>query len=241
MRKGLPKKLKGNSRICIQCFGKVWQENEASASSDVLRCGCGVSHCTKHVFLPDTQEIGHESRGTSFIATEPVNRRSMVESESTMSSNRRSFVMDSSYQASMVETERRMSMMANQVCTRPGSTDNVRRLSLGNDFVEQPNISKDRHSGIAYRVASCLGLVPSEIFGGTSMSFAIDLWMSLFAASILLVIALADGFTLHQRLWYCIATYGIFITLHPWIHADRLSGSRPKVTEETAQFHLLRP
>ncbi|CAH0489840.1 unnamed protein product [Peronospora farinosa] len=240
VRKGLPKKLKGNSHICIQCFGKVWQENEAAVSSDILRCGCKDSHCMKHAFLPNTQGKDRESRGASFIGIEPVRRRSTLESELMMSLNRRSFEMDSSHRTSMLESERRMSMMAgDQVWPRCDSIDDSRRLSLGNDLVEQPKISKDQHSGIAYRMASCLGLIASDIPDGTSMNFAIDMWMSLFAASILLVIALADGFTLHQRLWYCIATYGIFITLHPWIHADRLSGYRPRVTEETAQSNVV--
>ncbi|KAG6962024.1 hypothetical protein JG688_00008811 [Phytophthora aleatoria] len=223
-RKGLPKKLKGNSRICVQCFGQIWQENEAASSPDIP----GRLGGAKHVSVPDNQECGRESRGVSF-----VERDSMIESRhrgSMMESSRRSSTMGSSRRGSMLESERRESMMVDQVWARSGSFSGSHRLSFmdnssGNDLTKLPVTSKARHGGLSYRVASFLGLVAGDGGERTSMDSAIGLWLSLFAASILLVIALADGFSLHQRLWYCVATYGVFLTLHPWIHADRLDRS----------------
>lgn len=253
MRKGLPKVLKGNSRICIQCFGKIWQENEATTSSDAPRRWCGDLHRTKHVSQPDTQETDRESRGVSFVGRssmiEPGRRGSMVDSESMMESNRRSSTMGSSRRGSMLESERRVSMMVDQVWARSDSFSDSRRLSFmdnscDNDLAKRPVASKVHHGGISYRVASFLGLVASDGPDGTSMNSAIGLWMSLFAASILLVIALADGFTLNQRLWYCVATYGMFLTLHPWIHADRLSGftsNKPSETKRATQSNAVAP
>lgn len=228
LRKGLPKRLKGNSRICIQCFGQIWQENEAN-SSDAPRRLRGDSQHMTHASVPDAQEYVRESRGVSFVGRSSERRGSMMDSGSMLGSSRRSSMVGSSIRGSMLESERRESMMMDEVWTGTDSFSDSRRLSFmdssnDHDLTKRPEISKTGYGGLSYRVASFLGLVLSDGPDGTSMNSAIGLWMSLFAASILLVIALADGFSLHQRLWYCVATYGIFLTLHPWIHADRLAG-----------------
>ncbi|GMF26601.1 unnamed protein product [Phytophthora fragariaefolia] len=163
-------------------------------------------------------------------------RGSMMDSGSILESSRRGSVMGSSTRDSMLESERRESMMVDELWARADSFSGNHRLSFmdsnDSDVPKRPIVSKVRHSGFSYRAASFLGLVASDGPDGLSMNAAIGLWMSLFAASILLVIALADGFSLHQRLWYCIGTYGIFLTLHPWIHADRLSeGGSNKLAE----------
>ncbi|ETK91615.1 hypothetical protein L915_04841 [Phytophthora nicotianae] len=221
-RKGLPKKLKGNSRICVQCFGQIWQENEAASSPDVL----GRLGGPKHVSVPDTQECRRESRGVSFLEGDPM----MGRRGSIMETSRRSSEMGSSRRKSMQELERREPMIVDQVWARSGSFSGSNRFSFmdsssGNDLTKRPVTSKIRRGGLSYRVASFLGLVAGDGADRTSMNSAIGLWLSLFAASILLVIALADGFTLYQRLWYCVVTYGVFLTLHPWVHADRLDRS----------------
>ncbi|KAG7378745.1 hypothetical protein PHYPSEUDO_009721 [Phytophthora pseudosyringae] len=253
VRKGLPKKLKGNSRICIQCFGQVWQDNEAASSPDALRRLRGESLHTKHMSLPNSQESGRESRGVSFVerdfTVETGRRRSMMDSDSMVMSSHRSSKMGSSRRGSMLETERRESVMVDQVWARSGSFSGSHRLSFmdsssDNDLTKPPATSNVRHDGLSYRVASFVGLVANDDPDGTSMNSAIGLWMSLFAASILLVIALADGFSLHQRLGYCVATYGIFLTLHPWVHADRRSGSsfnKPSQTKQTVQSNVVAP
>uniref|UniRef100_H3GW21 Amino acid transporter transmembrane domain-containing protein n=1 Tax=Phytophthora ramorum TaxID=164328 RepID=H3GW21_PHYRM len=236
VRRGLPKVLKGNSRICIQCFGQIWQESEGSSPDTPPRLR-EDSHRMMHPNI--TQNRGRESRGVSFggrsSMIESGRRGSMVDSESTMGSSRRSSMMrssmmDSSRRGSMLESERRESMMVDQVWTGADSFTDPRRLSFmdssnDNDLAKRPTNLNARPSsgGLSYRVASFLGFVASDGSDGTSMNAAIGLWMSLFAASILLVVALADGFSLHQRLCYCVATYGIFLTLHPWIHSDRQS------------------
>jgi len=240
VRKGLPKVLKGNSRICVQCFGRIWQESEA-ALPDTARRLRGESVPTRHVDPPDEQERARESRGVSFVeidsTIESRRRGSMMESGSMMGSSRRSSMRGSSRRGSMLQSDRRESMMVDQVWAGVDSFSDSRRLSFmdgsdDNDVTKRPMVSTRRHGGLSYRVASFLGLVATDGADGTSMSAAVGLWMSLFAASILLVIALADGFSVHQRLCYCVATYGIFLTLHPWIHADWVSGPEPSKAAE---------
>ncbi|KAE9043970.1 hypothetical protein PR003_g10238 [Phytophthora rubi] len=231
-RKGLPKRLKGNSRVCIQCFGQICQENEATLSGATRHLHGDAEHAN-HASVPDTQENVRESRGVSFVGRssmiESERRGSMMDSGLMLGSSRRSSIMGSSIRGSMLESERRESMMVDEVWAAADSFSDSRGLSFvdssnDNDLTKRPVISKSRYGGLSYHAASFLGLVPSDGPDGTSMNFAIGLWMSLFVASILLVIALADGFSLHQRLCYCITTYGIFLALHPWVHADRLSG-----------------
>ncbi|KAL3667186.1 hypothetical protein V7S43_008121 [Phytophthora oleae] len=252
VRKGLPKKIKGNSRICIQCFGHIWQENAATSSSLASSRLRGDSHYLKHLSLPDTQENGRASRGVSFVERDSMiesrRRGSMIDSDMTGSSCRSS-TMGSSRRGSMLESERRESMMVDQVWARSGSFSGSHRLSFmdssnGSDLTKQPLPIKVRSGGSSYRVASFLGLVASDSPDGTSMNSAIGLWMSLFAASILLVIALADGFSLHQRVCYCVVTYGIFLMLHPWIHVNRRSENSskpPSHTKQTAQSNIVAP
>ncbi|KAG1708991.1 hypothetical protein DVH05_022623 [Phytophthora capsici] len=253
VRKGLPKKIKGNSRICIQCFGHIWQENVATSSTMASGRLRGDSHYTKRLSLPDTQENGRESRGVSFVERDSMigsrRRGSMIDSDSMAGSSCRSSMMGSSRRGSMLESERRESMMVDQVWARSGSFSGSHRLSFmdgsnGNDLMKRPLPTKVRSGGLSYRMASFLGLAASESPDGTSMSAAIGLWMSLFAASMLLVIALADGFSLYQRVGYCVVTYGIFLMLHPWIHASRQSeifSKPPSDTQQTAQSALAAP
>ncbi|RLN90510.1 hypothetical protein BBJ28_00011568 [Nothophytophthora sp. Chile5] len=232
VRKGMPKAMKGNSRICIQCFGQIWQENELTA--DTSRRSRGDANSSKHLSLPEIQEGGRESRAVIFGT-----RSTMMDSgrrSSTMAdSGRRGSMMDSG-RSSMLESGRRESMMVDRVWAGKESFGASQRLSFmessnENDVTKRPVASTSPH-GLSYRMASFLGLVAYDDPSGISMISAIDLWMSLFAASILLVIALADGFSLQQRVCYCVATYGLFLTLHPWIHADRATGEPPKQLEE---------
>ncbi|GMF25373.1 unnamed protein product [Phytophthora lilii] len=174
---------------------------------------------------------------------------SKIESGSMLGSSHRSSMMDSSRRGSMLERERRESMMVDQVWAGADSFSDSRRLSFmdsssDNDVTKRPMTLMARHGGLSYRVASFLGLVASDGPDGTSINSAIGLWMSLFAASILLVIALADGFSLHQRLWYCVATYAIFLTLHPWIHAEgsnRLSSNKQNEMTRAAKPNAVAP
>ncbi|KAF4030230.1 StAR-related lipid-transfer domain-containing protein [Phytophthora infestans] len=243
-RKGLPKKLKGNSRICMQCFGQIWQDNEAANSPDMPRRLGGAA---KHVPVADTLGCRRELRGVSF-----VERDSMIESGrrgSMIDSSRRSSTMGSSRRGSMHETERRESMLVDQVWARSGSFSDTHRYSFmdsssDNDLAKRPLTSRVRHGGVSYRMASLLGLVAGDGADRTSMNSAIGLWMSLFAASILLVIALADGFSLHQRLCYCVATYGFFLTLHPWIYAGRMdisTSDKPNLHKRSVQSNAVAP
>ncbi|KAK1946161.1 StAR-related lipid transfer protein 5 [Phytophthora citrophthora] len=254
VRKGLPKKIKGNSRICIQCFGHIWQENAAASSSLAPSRLQGDSHYTKNLSLPDRQENGRDSRGVSFVdrnsMIESRRRGSMIDSDSMGGSSCRSSMMGSSRRGSMLESERRESMMVDQVWARSGSFNDSHRLSFmdntnGSDITKRPVPTQVHSVGISYRVASFLGLVANGGPDGTSMNAAIGLWMSLFAASILLVIALADGFSLYQRVCYCVATYGIFLMLHPWIHVNRQSeNSSTKAsnhTKQTVQSNIVAP
>ncbi|KAJ8550425.1 hypothetical protein ON010_g10643 [Phytophthora cinnamomi] len=231
---------------CDYCFGQIWQENEA-ASSDTARRLRGDSQHTHHA---DTPEAAREARGVSFAGRssmiESRRRGSMIDSVSMLGSSRRSSMMGSSIGGSMLESERRESMLMEEVWAGADSFGRVSFMDSSNDsdLTIRPVVSKARYGGLSYRVASFLGLVPNDGPDGTSMNSAIGLWMSLFAASILLVIALADGFSLHQRLWYCVATYGIFLTLHPWIHADRLSGrssSKPAEADQAAKPRTVAP
>ncbi|KAI9988149.1 hypothetical protein PInf_024414 [Phytophthora infestans] len=184
-RKGLPKKLKGNSRICMQCFGQIWQDNEAANSPDMPRRLGGAA---KHVPVADTLGCRRELRGVSF-----VERDSMIESGrrgSMIDSSRRSSTMGSSRRGSMHETERRESMLVDQVWARSGSFSDTHRYSFmdsssDNDLAKRPLTSRVRHGGVSYRMASFLGLVAGDGADRTSMNSAIGLWMSLFAASIL--------------------------------------------------------
>ncbi|KAG7396683.1 hypothetical protein PHYBOEH_001912 [Phytophthora boehmeriae] len=223
VRKGLPKALKGNSRICVQCFGKVWQENETDAP-DLHRRLRGDTQ----VSPPEDQERRRESRGVSFVDQNSMTggrRGSMFDSE--LGSSRRSSLKGSSRRrGSMFDSERRESMMVDRVWAgvesfgddnRPSFLDN----SDNGDFAKRVAVPTPRADGLSYRTASFLGLVPTDGLSGPNITSAIDLWISLFAASVLMVIALADGFSLQQRVCYCVVTYGVFLTLHPWIHANR--------------------
>ncbi|KAF4318040.1 hypothetical protein BBO99_00007693 [Phytophthora kernoviae] len=155
VRKGLPKALKGNSRICVQCFGKIWQENEAAAP-DTPRRLRGDSHCTAQVPLPlpEDQERRRESRGVSFVDQGSMigsggRRGSMFDSESMLGSSRRSSLKGaSSRRDSMFDSERRESMMVD------------RRIDV-------PTLHP---GGLSYRTASFLGLVPSDGPSGTSIT-----------------------------------------------------------------------
>ncbi|TDH67563.1 hypothetical protein CCR75_005357 [Bremia lactucae] len=213
-RKGPSKKLKGNSRICILCFNQIWQEIAATSSLDVSSLSCGA----KHVSLSDITKLGIESRFMNRESMiEPGLRRSVV--GSMMKSIRRSTVTRLNRRRSMLEKERRDfttdQFSAHYIIDRHSYMDKLEVNSIN-----RPVAHKDCHGGLSYQLASFLGLVAGNGADRKSMKSAIGLWTSLFAASILLVIALADDFSLYQRLFCCVATYGVFLMLHPWIHRE---------------------
>lgn len=243
LRKGLPKALKGNSRICVQCFGRVWQESESAGQPGPNHVR-GRRQPTKHVSLTDPVGPRRESRGVSFedqgsMFESGGRRGSIFDSSLTTGSSRRSSTMGSSRRNSILENERRESMMVDRVWAGVDSFSSGQRLSFmdnssSSDITKRSIIPASNRDGFSFRMASFLGLVPNDEHGGNSITSAIDLWISLFAASMLMVIALADGFSLQQRVIYCVATYGLFLTLHPWIHAGQkeamssFSGSTPE-------------
>jgi hypothetical protein len=193
VRKVLPKVIKGNSRICLQCFNHYWHQNGLSsvAAPPLL---------AKHVSLPELGDQRHR--------------------------HRESFLRDS-----LLDSGRRDSLLIDDVWAGKESfSTRSSRLSFldespGNGTAAPPatapSAPKKVRNGAPRRLASLLGLAVGNDPTGNGLISAVDLWMSLFSASILLVIALTEGFSLQQRVCYCVATYGLFLTLHPWIHTNR--------------------
>lgn len=214
VRKVLPKVMKGNTRICLQCFNHYWHQNGLTTGGRL----------TKHVSLPEIGEMH-------------------MHTHTHHHSHRGSMVRDS-----LLERGRRESLLIDDVWAGNGSfTDGANpRLSFLNELPdtttapktsqEQPAPTLQQRSGapagVLHRCASGLGMAVGDDPNGHGLISAIDLWMSLFAASILLVIAVADGFSFQQRVCYCVATYGLFLTLHPWLHTGhRSNSSSPDVTK----------
>lgn len=83
---------------------------------------------------------------------------------------------------------------------------------------------------LRYRAAVSLGLAFSGAHSTQSLVSAVDLWISIVAASILVIIVLLEGFSLQQRLCYCVAAYGVFLTLHPWFHTSSNAGVQQQQT-----------
>lgn len=180
IKKLLPKAMKGNSRICVQCFSEHWQQNGLTTQ---------------------TKTSKQEMRGPEKLRDSRSSRRSSMFADSRRRGNNESFdeaVLPTFTEGSSSDEQEEARVNRNEVsrivrahATMPGS------------------------GGIAYRVASFLGLSADSQSNSVSV---VDLWISLFSASILLLIAITEGLTLQQRVCYCIATYGLFLTVHPWIH-----------------------
>lgn len=197
VRKVLPKVIKGNSRICLQCFNHYWHQNGLSA-------GAKVPHLAKHVSLPELGDQRHSQRG----------RGSFLRDSFFDSSRRESLLIDDVWagKESFSNRSARLSFLdespANGIPATSTTTQSAPKDAVG------------ASNGAPHRLASLLGLAVGNDPTGNGFISAVDLWMSLFSASILLVIALTDGFSLQQRVCYCVATYGLFLTLHPWIHTN---------------------
>lgn len=168
--------MKGNSRICVQCFSEHWQQN-------------GITTLTK----ASKQELRgpDKLRGSS-------SRRSSLFADSKRRGNNESF------DEAVLPT-----------FTEGSSSDEQEEAHISRNEVPRMTRAHATTRGLAYRVASFLGLSADSRSNAVSV---VDLWISLFSASILLLIGITEGLTLQQRVCFCIATYGLFLTMHPWIH-----------------------
>lgn len=194
-KKILPKIMKSNSRICVQCFSQHWQENGLSSASQDKRA---ASKRSSSVDL-DTREsfVINSSRPSSFICDSAHRRDSLA-----FESNRRdSMAIDSMWAG------------------KESMGDDSARLSFMNSPNEKDALRQSFHSSRSASASAALSTGDVQI--AQNLISAVDLWISIFAATILVVIVVLEGYSLQQRVCYCAATYGVFLTLHPWFHKSK--------------------
>lgn len=192
-KKVLPKIMKGNSRICVQCFSHHWQENGLSSTSLDKRAASKRSSSAdidaRESFVIDS------GRPSSFIFDSVRSRDSLA-----------------------LDSNRRDSMAIDSMWAGRDSIDEPARLS----FVNSPDDKEAARKSFRSRSASSsAALTTGDVQIAQSLISAVDLWISIFAATILVVIVVLEGYSLQQRVCYCVATYGVFLTLHPWFHRPK--------------------
>ncbi|KAF1331115.1 Sodium-coupled neutral amino acid transporter 6, partial [Globisporangium splendens] len=197
-KKVLPKVMKGNSRICIQCFSQHWQDNGLNTSSNDKKSRRDSSATGKR---PSSANLdGRES----FIID---------------SSRPSSFIHDSN-RDSFLDSNRRDSMTIDSMWAGEGSFD---EQLLRSSFLNAMDEDQNAVPSLRYRAAPSSGVESGNAENTQSLISAVDLWISIVTASILVIIVLLEGFSLQQRLCYCVAAYGVFLTLHPWFHSSKTS------------------
>ncbi|TMW62418.1 hypothetical protein Poli38472_005036 [Pythium oligandrum] len=188
--KKLPKSMKGNSRICLPCFSERWQ---------------GGSR-------PQNGSSSRESMAGRYPEYGDSQRDSMM--------------MDAAWAGKESFDEAMFGSMRDSLMRESISRDSITRESIMGSSIptimENDESETEEQQGFLRRVAGALGLVLSSDNGSSPSSrdviHVVELWLSLFAAAVLLLITLTEGLTLQQRASLCVVTYGVFLMIHPWIH-----------------------
>lgn len=216
--------MKSNSRICVQCFSHQWQENglsSAAASSSGKRKAVPASDggerraSSPNVGLRDSFIID-ASRPSSFLFDSARSRDSL----SLDSSRRESMAIDAMWAGNDdvfnddatndIDGVRRSFVTA--------ATDDEKE-ALRRSFRRRPRSSCAAAHPTAVELAlAATATAAEEAPIVQSLISAVDLWISIFAATILTVIVVLEGYSLQQRVCFCVATYGVFLMLHPWFH-----------------------
>lgn len=211
-KKVLPKIMKSNSRICIQCFSQHWQENGLSSATHGSRSSRSA---------PRSGSLtGKRASSADLDAREPF----------VIDSNRPgSFVLDSGRSRDALQSldaNRRESMAIDSMWAtgKDAFDDDSTRLSFLNaaDSMDAGARRRVRSTSLEHEAADTTG---ANAPIAQSLTSAVDLWISIFAATILTVIVVLEGYSLQQRVCFCVATYGVFLTLHPWFHAPKSASS----------------
>lgn len=203
-KKVLPKIMKGNSRICVQCFSQHWQANGLSSSASQDKRAASKRSSSADIDARESFVID-SSRPSSFIFDSVRSRESL-----TFDSNRRdSMVIDSMWTG------------------KDSIDDESARFSFMNASDEKDAV---RRSFRISRSASAV-LSTGDVQTAQSLISAVDMWISIFATTILVVIVVLEGYSLQQRVCYCVATYGVFLTLHPWFHKPKLIAGNTELSQ----------
>lgn len=221
-KKVLPKVMKSNSRICVQCFSHQWQENGLSSAA-----AAGTSDKKVIAAASSSSTVRRSGSSSRRLSSLDADLRDSFIIDSTRPS---SFTFDSAHSRDSLslDSNRRESMAIDAMWAGDDSPDDGARFSFINSATDDEREVLRR--SFRRRSRSSSGRGAPDLTPGTvtalleeapivqSLISAVDLWISIFAATILAVIVVLEGYSLQQRVCFCVATYGVFLMLHPWFH-----------------------
>ncbi|KAJ0412625.1 hypothetical protein ATCC90586_006992 [Pythium insidiosum] len=178
VKKVLPKSMKGNSRICIQCFGEIWQRNGVSSSRGPRRASVGAPPLSRRLSDQQQQDAAADARWS----------RSESFDAATLGPARPSLSLPE----------------------RPDDAHRDQQKHCGKGPIGQ--------------LCTAVGIADPTKAGCYHSVAAVNVWMSLLVASVLVVAAVMESVSSQERLVGCVVLYAVFLAIHPSLHLFRSRG-----------------
>ncbi|GLD99291.1 hypothetical protein PINS_up008009 [Pythium insidiosum] len=177
VKKVLPKSMKGNSRICIQCFGDMWQRNGVSSSRGARRSSVGAPLFSRR-FSADQPDAAAAAADARWSRSESFDAAVLASARSSLS----------------------LPLRPVESATEP--SDHSGRGPIG-------------------RLCTAVGIADPTKGACYHNAVAVNLWMSLLVATVLVAVVLMESVTFQERLVGCAILYGLFLVVHPSLHVFR--------------------